>query len=79
MVTLGTNNPYDSVVRSIGGRDPRRTLATLAHAPGGNDVGRICSGDLVGLNLTPRAKNKVCSLRRRVGSRRLTPERAINT
>jgi hypothetical protein len=73
MVPLGSDHPYDRVVRTIGGSNPRRPLAALASAPGEDDGWRICRGDLVGLNLAaPSAKNKICSLGGRIGGGRLT-------
>lgn len=79
MVPLGTNHPYDRVIGTTGRGNPWRALAGLAHAPGGDDRWRTCSGDLVGFDLAAaRAKNKVCSLSRRVGSRRLTSQGTVN-
>jgi hypothetical protein len=81
VVTLGTNDPYDRVVGPISRSDPWRTLAALARSPGRDDRWRICRSNLVGLNLAASigAKNKIRSLGGRVGGRRLTSHRSINT
>jgi hypothetical protein len=80
MVPLGSDHPYDRVISPISGCNPRRALAALVRSPSGHYVRRTCRSNLVGLDLASSisAKNKICSLRRGVGGRRLSPESSIN-
>jgi hypothetical protein len=79
VVTFCTYYPYNRVIRSVGRCDPWGALAALTNLPSKDYGWGICRSNLVGLNLAAGAKNKIGSLRGRVGGRRLTPQSAIDT
>ena len=63
LVTFYASYPHDRVIYSIGGCDPRRTSAGLAHAPSESYGGRICRGNFVRLNRAKIAmESKIRSL-----------------
>ena len=48
LVACNAGNPYNRVISSIRGCDPRRTSASLIHAPSEGYGGGICRSNFVG-------------------------------
>ena len=74
LITLNAGDPYNHVIGSIGGRDPRRAAPGLILAPGECDRGRTCRCNLVSLDhVGVVMKTNVRSLAGVVGDSRCSP------